>query len=91
MFFTRNINSDFFFVFQYYSGVGSKVGLTYRILQGHKVVGGAQALVPIERDGSVIVPVRFRPEKGVRYTLTVSGTDEHGHVLAASRRLVAAR
>jgi hypothetical protein len=75
----------------YYSGVGSRVGVTYRVYSGRRLVTVNQALVPIERDGSVIVPVRFRPTRGARYTLRLSGADEHGHVLEATRALVAAR
>ena len=74
----------------YYSGVGSHVSVTYRVYSGRRLVALDQVLVPIERDGSVIVPLRFRPQRGLTYTLRVSGADEHGHALAATRRLVAA-
>jgi Cellulase (glycosyl hydrolase family 5) len=75
----------------YYSGVGSRVGVTYRVYAGRRLVTVNQANVPIERDGSVIVPVRFRPARGGSYTVRLQGADEHGHVLDATRRLVATR
>jgi cellulase (glycosyl hydrolase family 5) len=74
----------------YYSGVGSHVSVTYRIYSGRRLVALDQVLVPIERDGSVIVPLSFRPARGRAYTLRFAGADEHGHALAATRRLVAA-
>jgi hypothetical protein len=74
----------------YYSGVGSHVSVTYRIYSGRRLVALDQVLVPIERDGSVIVPLNFRPARGRAYTLRFAGADEHGHALAATRRLVAA-
>ena len=66
-------------VMAYYNPVGTKVGMTWAVKQGKKNLAIAQPLLPIQKGGTVTIPVNFKPVKGQSYTMTVTVNDKHGH------------
>jgi Cellulase (glycosyl hydrolase family 5) len=74
----------------YYEGPGAQVGLDWRLFSTRGIsLTANQRLVTVGRDGWVTLPVTFRPKKGGRYVLKVSGSDRDGHPLVAKLTLVA--
>jgi hypothetical protein len=66
-------------VMAYYNPTGTKVGLTWAVKQGKKNLAIAQPLLPIQKGGTITIPVNFKPAKGQSYTMTVKVNDKHGH------------
>jgi hypothetical protein len=66
-------------VMTYYNAIGAKVGMTYYLYDGKKVVSIGQPLVPIEKGGMITVPVKAVAEKGKTYTLNLVINDKHGY------------
>jgi hypothetical protein len=69
-------------VMAYYNPTGTKVGLTWAVKQGNKNLAIAQPLLPIQKGGTISIPVNFKPVKGQSYTMTVKVNDKHGHTEA---------
>lgn len=67
-------------VMAYYNPTGTKVGLTWAVKQGTKNLAIAQPLLPIQKGGTIKIPVSYKPAKGQSYTMTVTVNDKHGHV-----------
>jgi hypothetical protein len=66
-------------VMAYYNPTGTKVGLTWAVKQGKKNLAIAQPLLPIQKGGTITIPVNFKPVAGQSYTMTVKVNDKHGH------------
>jgi hypothetical protein len=66
-------------VMAYYNSTGTKVGLTWAVKQGKKNLAIAQPLLPIQRGGTITIPVNYKPLPGQSYTMTVNVNDKHGH------------
>lgn len=66
-------------VMTYHNAIGTKVGMTYYLNQGKKVVAIGQPLVPIQKGGLITVPVKAVAVKGQSYTLTLVINDKHGY------------
>ncbi len=66
-------------VMAYYNPTGTKVGLTWALKLGSKNLLISQPLLPIQRGGTITIPVKYKPAKGVSYTMTVAVNDKHGH------------
>jgi Cellulase (glycosyl hydrolase family 5) len=69
-------------VMAYYNPTGTKVGLTWAVKQGKKNLAIAQPLLPIQKGGTITIPVNFKPLKDQSYTMTVKVNDKHGHTEA---------
>ena len=66
-------------VMAYYNPTGTKVGLTWALKLGSKNLLISQPLLPIQKGGTITIPVKYKPAKGVSYTMTVAVNDKHGH------------
>jgi hypothetical protein len=66
-------------VMAYYNPTGTKVGMTWALLLGKKKLLISQPLLPIQKGGTVTIPVKYKPAPGVSYTMTVIVNDKHGH------------
>jgi hypothetical protein len=66
-------------VMAYYNPTGTKVGLTWAVKQGKKNLAIAQPLLPIQKGGTITIPVNFKPVKEQSYSMTVKVNDKHGH------------
>jgi hypothetical protein len=66
-------------VMAYYNPTGAKVGLTWAVKQGKKNLAIAQPLLPLQKGGTITIPVNFKPVKDQSYTMTVKVNDKHGH------------
>jgi len=66
-------------VMAYYNPTGTKLGLTWAVKQGKKNLAIAQPLLPLQKGGTLKIPVNFKPVKGQNYAMTVSVNDKHGH------------
>jgi hypothetical protein len=66
-------------VMAYYNPTGTKVGMTWALLQGKKKLLISQPLLPIQKGGTITIPVKYKPAKGQSYTMTVAVNDKHGH------------
>jgi hypothetical protein len=62
----------------YFNPIGTKVGVTYKLYLGKKIVAIGQPLLPITIGGAITVPVGYPAEPGKTYTLTVMVNDKHG-------------
>ncbi len=67
-------------VMAYYNATGVKVGLTWAVKQGKKNLAIAQPLLPVQKGGTITIPVNFKPVKDQSYTMTVNVNDKHGHI-----------
>jgi hypothetical protein len=65
----------------YRSGVGSQVGMTYKVFQGSQLLRVEQPVVPIARDGWITVRPRFTPARGRTYRLELELGDVNGNKL----------
>ena len=63
----------------YYAAVGSRIGLTYRVYDGTKLVGVGQPNVPLAADESVTFTAAFKPVKGHTYRVTATLGEQNGH------------
>jgi hypothetical protein len=66
-------------VMAYYNPTGTKLGLTWAVKQGKKNLAIAQPLLPLQKGGTLKIPVNFKPVKSQAYTMTVTVNDKHGH------------
>ncbi len=73
-------------ILSYYNARGSKIGVTYRVYLGSKIVAIAQPLLTLQADGTVTVPINFKPAKGKTYTLTMVAQRQGRPQGAAGRR-----
>ena len=65
-------------LFSYYDTPGTPVGVTWSVFQGKAVAAEGQPLVTLSADQTVTFTVKFKPAKGVTYTMTVNANDKHG-------------
>jgi hypothetical protein len=63
----------------YRSGVGSRVGLTYKVFQGSRLLAVAQPVTSIQRDGWITIRPAFTPQRGRTYRLEVEVGDVNGN------------
>jgi hypothetical protein len=63
----------------YYAQVGSGLGVSYRVMDGSKVVGTGQPVEPLGPDQSVSFVPSFKPVKGHTYTVTATINEQNGH------------
>ncbi len=66
-------------VMTYHNPIGAKVGMTYYLYDGKKLVAIGQPLVPIKAGGLITIPVNFKAVAGKSYTLNVKINDKHGY------------
>jgi hypothetical protein len=65
-------------LFTYHDTPGSPVGVTWAVFANNKVISAGQARVRFSVAQTVTFPVKFKPLKGVSYTMTVDVNDKHG-------------
>jgi Glycosyl hydrolase catalytic core. len=65
-------------LFSYYDTPGTPIGVTYLVFQGKAVAAEGQPRVTLAADQTVSFTVKFKPAKGVTYTMTVNANDKHG-------------
>ena len=65
-------------LFSYYDPPGTPIGVTWLVFQGKAVAAEAQPRVTLSADQTVTFTVKFKPAKGVTYTMTVNANDRHG-------------
>jgi hypothetical protein len=63
----------------YYAEVGSGIGVTYRVMDGKKVVANGQPRVPLGPDQSVSFVPAFKPVKKHTYTVIATANEQNGH------------
>ena len=63
----------------YRSGPGSRVGLTYKVFQGSRLLKVEQPVATIARDNWITIRPRFTPAKGRTYTLRAEVGDINGN------------
>ncbi|HEX4520389.1 MAG TPA: hypothetical protein VH063_12480 [Gaiellaceae bacterium] len=66
-------------IMTYYNAIGAKVGMTYYLYDGKKLVSIGQPLVAIQKGGMITVPVNYKAAKGTTYTLALNINDKHGY------------
>ena len=65
----------------FYDGVGSLIGITYRVTDNTgKLVEAGEPQGNLAPDGSVTLNVRFAPVKGKTYTVTATVNDANGNL-----------
>ena len=69
---------------------GTKIGLTYGLLDGKKKLAIAQPIVKLQTGGYVTIPVNYTAVKGKTYNLGVTLNDPHGHVVKTTILLMPA-
>ncbi len=57
---------------------GTRIGVSYSVVQGRKKVAGGEAAVALQVDQYVTFPVAFDPVRGATYLMTVTVNDIHG-------------
>jgi hypothetical protein len=75
---------------KFYNSTGTKLGMTYGLLEGKKKLVVAQPLVPLSSDGYVTIKIDYKAAKGKTYTLGVTINDKHGHTVKATVLLLPA-
>jgi hypothetical protein len=75
----------------YRSGVGSQVGMTYRVFLGSRLLVVEQPVAPIARDGWITIRPRFTPAPRRTYRLEVEVGDVNGNKVQRSITLVGVR
>ena len=63
----------------YRSGVGSRVGLTYKVFLGNRLLRVEQPVATIGRDGWITIRPRFTPARNRTYTLRAEVGDVNGN------------
>jgi hypothetical protein len=63
----------------HYVTPGSKIGLTYTVLDRGKFVANGQPVVSLAADQSITFKPLFKPVKGHTYTVTVVANEQNGH------------
>ena len=72
----------------YRSGVGSRVGLTYKVFEGSKLLRVEQPVVPIGRDGWITIRPQFTPARGRTYRLEAEIGDVNGNRVTRTLTLI---
>jgi hypothetical protein len=72
----------------YRSGPGARVGITYRVFQGSRLLVVEQPVAVIARDGWITITARFTPARGRTYRLEAEVGDISGNKVQRSLRLV---
>jgi hypothetical protein len=72
----------------YYAGVGSPIGLTYRVFDRGRLIEVAQPQVPMGIDGWFSFRTKFRPVAGRAYRVTVRAGDANGNAVDRTLTLV---
>jgi hypothetical protein len=75
----------------YRSGVGARVGLTYKVFQRGRLLVVEQPVTTVARDGWIAIRPRFTPARGRTYTLEVEVNDASGNKLARTLTLIGVR
>ena len=75
----------------YRSGVGSQVGMTYRVFQGSRLLVVEQPVATIARDNWITIRPRFTPARGRTYRLSVEVGDVNGNKVERTITLVGVR
>ena len=70
------------------SVTGSTVGISYRVLDGTRVVAAAQPVSQLDASGSVTFSVLFSPARHKTYVVELEANDEHGNRERESLALV---
>ena len=65
-------------LFSYYDTPGTPIGVTYSVFEGRAVAAFGQPRVTLSADETVTFTVKFKPAKGVTYTMTINANDKHG-------------
>jgi hypothetical protein len=65
-------------IFTYHDTPGSPVGVTWGVIEGNDVAAAGQSRVTFSADQTVTFTVKFKPTKGVAYTMTADVNDKHG-------------
>jgi hypothetical protein len=68
----------------YGNAVGAKVGITYGVLDGKKLVAVGQPVGRIASDQTVSFVAKFKPVKGKTYILNATVGDKHGQITKRS-------
>ena len=63
----------------YQNGVGTSIGMTYRVIQGGTVIAIGQPAPALGRDQSLSFTADFVPKKGKRYTVAADLNDVSGN------------
>ncbi len=74
----------------YYNSIGARVGITYRIYDGKKLIAVAQPTGRIASDQTVSFVARFSPVKGKNYILNAVVGDKNGQYTTRSVSLATA-
>jgi hypothetical protein len=72
----------------YRSGVGSRVGMTYRVYERNRLIRVEQPVATIARDGWITMRPRFTPARGRTYRLDLELGDINGNQLKRSITLI---
>jgi Cellulase (glycosyl hydrolase family 5) len=72
----------------YRSGPGSRVGMTYRVFQGSRLLVVEQPVATIARDGWITIRPRFTPARGRTYRLQAEIGDINGNKVERRLTLV---
>jgi hypothetical protein len=67
-------------LFTYYDVPGTRVGVTYSVFEGRGIAASGQPLVTLAPDQTVTFTVKFKPQKGFNYTMSVVVNDRHGWI-----------
>jgi hypothetical protein len=69
----------FFPYLSYYNAAGTVCGMTYKVMDGKRLVAVSQPALPLRANQSLSIPLTFKPVKGHTYTVTVNANDPNGH------------
>jgi len=72
----------------YRSGVGTRVGLTYKVFERGRLLVVEQPEAVLERDGWITIRPRFTPARGRTYTLDVEVNDPNGNKVTRAMTLI---
>jgi hypothetical protein len=75
----------------YRSGVGARVGMTYRVFERGRLLVVKQPVATIQRDGWITIRPQFTPRAGRTYTLDVDVNDPNGNRVLRKLTLIATR
>jgi hypothetical protein len=65
-------------LFSYYDTPGAPIGVTWSVFEGKAVAALGQPRVRLSANQTVTFTVKFKPAKGVTYTMTINANDKHG-------------
>jgi hypothetical protein len=67
-------------VMAYYNPIGTKLGVTYKVVSGKSLLSIGQPRIALGSNGSITINVKYAPPKGRNYTMYVTVNDKHGHI-----------